>query len=135
MRLNLLQFQNSRAVYQRGDEAVLEFAYEKLPGSRSHVSMCYYLFTEVLKKCSRNRLIDQGKQLHGVVEKLGLGFDLVLNNDLIDMYAKCGTVELACLLFDRMPQRNVVSWTALWCCSLKWVVRVLSLMSSHFLLV
>ncbi|KAL4350697.1 putative pentatricopeptide repeat-containing protein At3g15130 [Arachis duranensis] len=76
--------------------------------------MCYR-FSEVLKKCSRYRLIDQGKQLHGVMEKLGLGFDLVLNNNLIDMYAKCGTMKLACLVFDKMPQRNVVSWTALMC--------------------
>ncbi|MED6196068.1 hypothetical protein PIB30_043842 [Stylosanthes scabra] len=49
------------------------------------------------------------------MEKLGLGFDLILNNNLIDMYAKCGTVKLACLVFDKMPQRNVVSWTALMC--------------------
>ncbi|MED6206541.1 hypothetical protein PIB30_027893 [Stylosanthes scabra] len=49
------------------------------------------------------------------MEKLGLGFDLILNNNLIDMYAKCGNVKLACSVFDKMPQRNVVSWTALMC--------------------
>lgn len=70
---------------------------------------------DLLKKCSKNRLLDQGKQVHGVVEKLGFGRDLVLNNDLIDMYAKCGTLDLACLVFDRMSERNVVSWTALIC--------------------
>ncbi|KAJ1417851.1 Tetratricopeptide-like helical domain superfamily [Sesbania bispinosa] len=72
-------------------------------------------FAGVLNKCSKHRLLDQGKQLHGVVEKLGFGCDLVLNNDLIDMYAKCGNLDLACVVFDRMPQRNVVSWTALMC--------------------
>ncbi|XP_027356317.1 putative pentatricopeptide repeat-containing protein At3g15130 [Abrus precatorius] len=73
------------------------------------------LINEILNKCSKHRLLDQGKQVHGVVEKLGFGHDLVLNNDLIDMYAKCGTVDLACYVFDRMPQRSVVSWTALMC--------------------
>ncbi|KAK7351460.1 hypothetical protein VNO77_10944 [Canavalia gladiata] len=73
------------------------------------------LFNEILNKCSKHRLLDQGKQVHGVVEQLGFGDDLVLNNDLIDMYAKCGTVDLAHSVFDRMPQRNVVSWTALIC--------------------
>lgn len=74
-----------------------------------------FLFAELLYKCSKHRLLDQGKQIHGVVEKLGFGHDLVLNNDLIDVYAKCGNVDLAFMVFDRMPQRNVVSWTALMC--------------------
>ncbi|XP_020212802.1 putative pentatricopeptide repeat-containing protein At3g15130 [Cajanus cajan] len=73
------------------------------------------LLSKILNKCSNRRLLDQGKQVHGVVEKLRLGRDLILNNDLIDMYAKCGTVDFACKVFDRMPQRNVVSWTALMC--------------------
>ncbi|CAL0319215.1 unnamed protein product [Lupinus luteus] len=77
--------------------------------------MCYPFFIGLLKKCSKNRLLNQGKQVHGVVEKLGFRGDLVLNNDLIDMYAKCGTLDLAGLVFDKMPERNVVSWTALMC--------------------
>ncbi|KAE9609169.1 hypothetical protein Lal_00020260 [Lupinus albus] len=77
--------------------------------------MCYPFLIGLLKKCSKIRLLNQGKQVHGVVEKLGFRCDLVLNNDLIDMYAKCGTLNLACLVFDKMPERNVVSWTALMC--------------------
>ncbi|CAJ1973843.1 unnamed protein product [Sphenostylis stenocarpa] len=73
------------------------------------------LLSKILNKCSKRHLLDQGKQAHGVAEKLGFGRDLVLNNDLINMYAKCGTADLACLVFGRMPQRNVVSWTALMC--------------------
>ncbi|XP_059075119.1 pentatricopeptide repeat-containing protein At2g20540-like [Cryptomeria japonica] len=30
-----------------------------------------------------------------------------------DMYAKCGSIEKARLLFDKMPQRDVISWTAM----------------------
>ncbi|PQM34273.1 putative pentatricopeptide repeat-containing protein [Prunus yedoensis var. nudiflora] len=54
-------------------------------------------------------------QAHGTVMKMGLGFDLMLSNDLIDMYGKCGRTGMACAVFDRMPERNVVSWTALMC--------------------
>ncbi|XP_059067750.1 pentatricopeptide repeat-containing protein At1g14470 [Cryptomeria japonica] len=32
---------------------------------------------------------------------------------LVDMYAKCGSIGKARELFDKMPQKNVVSWTAL----------------------
>ncbi|KAI4316168.1 hypothetical protein L6164_024174 [Bauhinia variegata] len=73
------------------------------------------LFAEFLKKCSKNHLLDLGKQIHGVVERVGFGLDLVLNNCLIDMYAKCGKMDLAYAVFDKMPERNVVSWTALMC--------------------
>jgi pentatricopeptide repeat protein len=32
---------------------------------------------------------------------------------LIDMYAKCGSIEIARQLFDKMPKRDVVSWSAM----------------------
>ncbi|KAM1776745.1 hypothetical protein ACFX11_043504 [Malus domestica] len=54
-------------------------------------------------------------QAHGMVMRMGFGFDLMLNNDLIDMYGKCGRMRIACELLDRMPERNVVSWMALMC--------------------
>ncbi|KAF2286927.1 hypothetical protein GH714_035546 [Hevea brasiliensis] len=57
-------------------------------------------------------LLHQGVQVHGAVAKQGLGFDL-LNNDLIDVYGKCVRMDAACAVFDRMLERNVVSWTAL----------------------
>ncbi|PWA62408.1 tetratricopeptide repeat (TPR)-like superfamily protein [Artemisia annua] len=46
---------------------------------------------------------------------MGYAFDTMINNDLIDMYGKCGRVENARKVFDKMPQRNVVSWTSLMC--------------------
>lgn len=39
--------------------------------------------------------------------------DLYLTNHLINMYAKCGHLDCAYQLFDEMPHRNIVSWTAL----------------------
>ncbi|KAH9291934.1 hypothetical protein KI387_042880, partial [Taxus chinensis] len=38
---------------------------------------------------------------------------LFVGNALVCMYAKCGSLEGARHVFDRMPQRNVVSWNAL----------------------
>ncbi|KAE8654585.1 putative pentatricopeptide repeat-containing protein [Hibiscus syriacus] len=39
----------------------------------------------------------------------------MLSNDLTGMYAKYGVMDTASLVFDRMTERNVVSWTALMC--------------------
>ncbi|XP_030476208.1 putative pentatricopeptide repeat-containing protein At3g15130 [Syzygium oleosum] len=69
----------------------------------------------LLRNCSRNRLLKQGLQVHGAITKVGFAFDVMLSNDLIDLYGKCGRVGMSRDVFDRMPQRNVVSWTALMC--------------------
>lgn len=39
--------------------------------------------------------------------------DLLMSNSLIDMYGKCGRIDLAHIIFSRMPERNVCSWTSL----------------------
>ena len=40
-------------------------------------------------------------------------FDLFLTNHIVNMYSKCGSLDYARQLFDEMPERNIVSWTAL----------------------
>lgn len=69
----------------------------------------------LLRFSSTNRSIDHGKQVHAALVRIGYGSDLILNNDLIDLYGKCGRMDMSCAVFDKMPERNVVSWTALMC--------------------
>ncbi|XVF48485.1 hypothetical protein PTKIN_Ptkin03bG0194300 [Pterospermum kingtungense] len=69
----------------------------------------------LLRCCSRKALPHQGVQVHAATVTMGFGFDLMLSNDLIVLYAKCGIMDMASLVFDRMIDRNVVSWTALMC--------------------
>ncbi|KAJ0241426.1 Pentatricopeptide repeat-containing protein [Hirschfeldia incana] len=39
--------------------------------------------------------------------------DIMMMNSLVDMYGKCGRMDLASQVFDEMPDRNVVSWTSM----------------------
>ncbi|GFZ06134.1 tetratricopeptide repeat (TPR)-like superfamily protein [Actinidia rufa] len=39
--------------------------------------------------------------------------DIKIGSALIDMYAKCGRIEEARRVFDRIPRRNVFSWTSM----------------------
>ncbi|KAJ4831498.1 hypothetical protein Tsubulata_004730 [Turnera subulata] len=41
------------------------------------------------------------------------GFDLVVHNCLLNAYVQWGNLDLACKVFDEMPERNEISWTAL----------------------
>ncbi|KAK4853091.1 hypothetical protein QYF36_003655 [Acer negundo] len=70
---------------------------------------------DLLRYCSKNLLLGNGVQVHGAVLKMGFGLDLMLSNDLIGMYSKCGQMNNARVVFNKMPDRNVVSWTSLMC--------------------
>eukprot|EP01018_Ginkgo_biloba_P015274 Gb_41648 [translate_table: standard] len=67
----------------------------------------------VLPACAHLLALQQGKEIHNYIVRGGFESDVFVGSALIDMYAKCGSIELAQLAFDRMPQRNVVSWNAI----------------------
>ncbi|XP_073304800.1 pentatricopeptide repeat-containing protein At4g20770 isoform X2 [Primulina huaijiensis] len=54
-----------------------------------------------------------GKQIHGLVIKLGFERDLHVNNSLLDMYTKHSNMESAEMLFNSMFEVNVVSWNVM----------------------
>ncbi|KAJ3678552.1 hypothetical protein LUZ60_002355 [Juncus effusus] len=56
-----------------------------------------------------------GREIHGFVirNELNFGSDFHVSNCLINMYFKAARVDLARKVFDEMPERNVVNWTAM----------------------
>ncbi|KAL6005613.1 hypothetical protein ACLOJK_006183 [Asimina triloba] len=56
---------------------------------------------------------NNGKAVHGSIVKSGFEASTHVGNAIIDMYAKCGNLEYANAAFEKMPERDVVSWTAL----------------------
>ncbi|OIT32789.1 PREDICTED: pentatricopeptide repeat-containing protein At5g66520-like [Nicotiana attenuata] len=64
----------------------------------------------VLKACVKLLDLSCGKIVHAYIEKLGFQSNLVLLNALLHLYATCGAMADSMLLFDKMPQRDVVSW-------------------------
>uniref|UniRef100_A0A0D9WMP9 Pentacotripeptide-repeat region of PRORP domain-containing protein n=1 Tax=Leersia perrieri TaxID=77586 RepID=A0A0D9WMP9_9ORYZ len=65
-----------------------------------------------LKACVRSGDFAYGRRLHCGVVMAG-GADVFVMNSLVDMYAKAGDLENARKVFDRVPERNVVSWTSM----------------------
>ncbi|CAK9265618.1 unnamed protein product [Sphagnum jensenii] len=41
----------------------------------------------------------------------GYKSDVFVCNSLVDMYAKCGSIDEAWIVFEKMPSQNVVTWT------------------------
>ncbi|KAK8933790.1 Pentatricopeptide repeat-containing protein [Platanthera zijinensis] len=73
-----------------------------------------YTAVSLLSICSRISGLNVGRSLHGLILKADAGIsDVFVQNVLLDMYAKCGSLESCLNVFDEMPRRNLVSWTAL----------------------
>ncbi|GLJ38244.1 hypothetical protein SUGI_0778560 [Cryptomeria japonica] len=67
-----------------------------------------FTFSAVLPVCADMASLKNGLQIHGKIIRCGFeAHNVVVMNTLMDMYAKCGRVEKARQLFDKMPQPNV----------------------------
>ncbi|MFS7909428.1 putative tetratricopeptide-like helical domain superfamily, DYW domain-containing protein [Helianthus anomalus] len=67
----------------------------------------------VLPACGDLSALSLGRKIHEYVKRKRLLPNLTLENALIDMYAKCGSLHDARKVFDEMQTRDVVSWTSM----------------------
>ncbi|XP_065882145.1 pentatricopeptide repeat-containing protein At1g71420 [Euphorbia lathyris] len=72
-------------------------------------------YATLFHACARHGCLGEGIYIHQhmLFHNSGNLAGVFVMNHLINMYAKCGELENARKLFDEMPERNVVSWTAL----------------------
>ncbi|XP_022144577.1 putative pentatricopeptide repeat-containing protein At3g08820 [Momordica charantia] len=72
-----------------------------------------FTFPFVLKACARKFDIRLGVKIHTLVVKAGFDYDVFVKTSLLSLYAKCDNLENALKVFDDIPDKNVVSWTAI----------------------
>lgn len=67
----------------------------------------------ILQACSKMLGLDQGKAIHTYILDHGDEADAMVGSALIDMYFKCGSIEGASRVFDKLPRQNVVIWNTM----------------------
>ncbi|KAF5188819.1 Pentatricopeptide repeat-containing protein [Thalictrum thalictroides] len=67
----------------------------------------------LLSACAELGNLSLGRWIHCQVIEKGLLINCQLGTALVDMYAKCGALYYARLVFDRMIERNVWTWSAM----------------------
>ncbi|KAG8376832.1 hypothetical protein BUALT_Bualt09G0104900 [Buddleja alternifolia] len=53
------------------------------------------------------------KTVHAQIILSGFASNIFFSNILVAAYAKCGNLQAAVNLFDRMPERNLISWSSM----------------------
>ncbi|KAL4182637.1 hypothetical protein AMTRI_Chr11g151180 [Amborella trichopoda] len=80
---------------------------------RSGSALDNYSTPSALRSCRHLKDLQMGREIHHLVLKTGLQRDLFVSAALVDMYAKCGSLADAKKVFDKMPKRDLVSWTVM----------------------
>jgi pentatricopeptide repeat protein len=92
-----------------GEEALQLFKQMLQAGTKPN----QFTFASILKVCVTMSSLDQAKQVHLQIQRSGFESNVFVGSTLVDVYNKCGSMEDAHKVFDKMHQCNVVSWTAM----------------------
>lgn len=70
-------------------------------------------YTSILNASASFEALDWVREVHKDIMQAGLASDLQLGNALVHMYAKSGSVHEARQVFDRMTNRDVITWNVM----------------------
>lgn len=71
------------------------------------------IFVSILCACGHLGALDTGIWIHKYLDQQKFPLSLRLSTCLVDMYAKCGNLDMAKKIFDKLQQRDVVSWNVM----------------------
>ncbi|XP_038903429.1 pentatricopeptide repeat-containing protein At3g53360, mitochondrial isoform X1 [Benincasa hispida] len=70
-------------------------------------------YTHLINACSSLRSLEHGREIHRHMLTFNCQPDMILQNHILNMYGKCGSLKEARNIFNAMPLKNVVSWTSM----------------------
>ncbi len=72
-----------------------------------------FTFVQVINACAGLGALEEGRHIHEQIIQSGCESDVFVGNSLVDMYAKCRSIEDAWKMFKKMPSRDVVTWNTM----------------------
>eukprot|EP00250_Pteridium_aquilinum_P017750 c23767_g3_i1 orf=615-2390(+) len=70
-------------------------------------------FGGLLKACTNSTSLDCGQEVHSYMVKCGIDTGIIFGSCLVDMYAKCGKIRDARVVFDKLTNRDVVIYNVM----------------------
>ncbi|KAK1282292.1 putative pentatricopeptide repeat-containing protein [Acorus calamus] len=72
-----------------------------------------FTMVSVLTACAHLGALEMGEWVRAYIEKNKIKIDVYVGNALIDMYSKCGNVESAITVFEKLSRKDKFTWTAM----------------------
>lgn len=80
----------------------------------TNVKLDVFTFASVLNAIAASKCLQFGKEVHAMIVKFGYDSRFIsVSNALIDAYSKCGSLDDARRVFEKMEERDLVSWTTM----------------------
>jgi pentatricopeptide repeat protein len=64
-------------------------------------------FVGILNACASIAALEEGRHVHEQIVQNGFESNVFVSNSLIDMYAKCGAIDDAQRVFNKMPTHDI----------------------------
>lgn len=74
------------------------------------------LIATVLTACSQLANVQPGSEIHGYAFRHGYHSEVMVSSALLDMYSKCGFLELGYQVYETMTFKNIVSYNSIISC-------------------
>ncbi|KAF6174052.1 hypothetical protein GIB67_020234 [Kingdonia uniflora] len=79
-----------------------------------NVELDHFTYASVFNAIANYKYLQFVKEVHAVVVKSGYDSRVLnVNNAMANAYSKCGSLEDARIVFERMEERDLVSWTTM----------------------
>lgn len=69
--------------------------------------------TTAISSCARLLDFDRGREIHRELIHSRFLLDSFVSSALVDMYGKCGDLEMATEIFEQIPRKTIVAWNSM----------------------
>lgn len=109
---SLVSWNTMIAVYEKnGDEFAAIGVFQRMIAE--NLSFDSVTLVSVISSCSGLANLEIGRWVHELACQRGLEVDARVANALLDMYAKCGRIDSALNLFQKLPSKSVICWSSM----------------------
>ncbi|XP_078438604.1 tetratricopeptide repeat (TPR)-like superfamily protein [Wolffia australiana] len=98
---------------REGDVDSAMESFVEMQRSSGFFKASHYTYSSMFVACARIGSLEQGKWVHAHLVKSGCTFTIFLGNTLLAMYAKSGAMDDARKLFQRLRNKDLVSWNTI----------------------
>ncbi|KAK4356838.1 hypothetical protein RND71_022448 [Anisodus tanguticus] len=64
-----------------------------------------------LSACAKSGALEAGRKIRDIITNNGIRLNIAVANALVDMYAKCGYIESASLVFSGLKEKDIRTWS------------------------